>query len=79
MSLKYILSCGSLTLIITPQYDDFFTRGLVPNKNYWPVARTDLCQNIKNAVEWGSVHPVEVRWSPSSWFGIIIIRGHHGD
>lgn len=59
VSLKYILSCGSLTLIITPQYDDFFTRGLVPNKNYWPVARTDLCQNIKNAVEWGNVHPVE--------------------
>lgn len=59
LGLWVLLSCGSLTLIITPQYDDFFTRGLVPNKTYWPVARTELCRNIKNAVDWGSVHPVE--------------------
>ncbi|KAL2898734.1 O-glucosyltransferase rumi-like protein [Bienertia sinuspersici] len=49
VSLKYILSCGSLTLLISPQYEDFFTRGLLPMKNYWPVPRTDLCPNIRDA------------------------------
>lgn len=61
VSLKYILSCGSLTLLITPQYEDFFTRGLLPKKNYWPIPRTDLCPNIKNAVDWGNSHSAEVR------------------
>ncbi|XP_021715534.1 O-glucosyltransferase rumi homolog [Chenopodium quinoa] len=59
VSLKYILSCGSLTLLIAPQYEDFFTRGLLPKKNYWPVPRTDLCPNIKQAVDWGNSHPAE--------------------
>lgn len=59
VSLKYILSCGSLTLLITPQYEDFFTRGLLPKKNYWPIPRTDLCPNIKNAVDWGNSHSAE--------------------
>ncbi|GAB4846473.1 hypothetical protein Ancab_025478 [Ancistrocladus abbreviatus] len=39
---------------------DFFTRGLIPKKNYWPVPRTDLCRSIKNAVDWGNTHPSEV-------------------
>lgn len=59
VSLKYILSCGSLTLLIAPQYEDFFTRGLLPKVNYWPVPRTDLCPNIKHAVDWGNSHPAE--------------------
>ncbi|GAB4859947.1 hypothetical protein Ancab_011426 [Ancistrocladus abbreviatus] len=59
VSLKYIVACGSLTLLITPQYEDFFTRGLIPKKNYWPVPRTDLCRSIKNAVDWGNTHPSE--------------------
>ncbi|CAN1282312.1 hypothetical protein LINPERPRIM_LOCUS18018 [Linum perenne] len=60
VSLKYILSCGSLTLIITPQYEDFFSRGLVPKKNYWPVAPFELCNSIKSAVDWGNSHQAEV-------------------
>ncbi|KAF8402652.1 hypothetical protein HHK36_010741 [Tetracentron sinense] len=57
VSLKYILSCGSLALIISPQYEDFFSRGLVPRENYWPVSPTDLCWSIKFAVDWGNTNP----------------------
>ncbi|KAL6967681.1 hypothetical protein U1Q18_033487 [Sarracenia purpurea var. burkii] len=54
--LKYILACGSLPLIISPEYDDFFSRGLFPKKNYWPIPATNLCNSIKYAVEWGNAH-----------------------
>ncbi|KAM7527668.1 hypothetical protein LguiB_031078 [Lonicera macranthoides] len=59
VSLKYILSCGSLPLIITPKYEDFFSRGLFPKENYWPIPPFDLCQSIKFAVDWGNSHPTE--------------------
>ncbi|KAA8543732.1 hypothetical protein F0562_022091 [Nyssa sinensis] len=59
VSLKYIVSCGSLSLIISPEFEDFFSRGLMPKKNYWPVSRFDLCRSIKYAVEWGNAHPAE--------------------
>ncbi|KAJ3675698.1 hypothetical protein LUZ60_004740 [Juncus effusus] len=59
VSLKYILSCGSPTFIVDTQYQDFFTRGLVPKKNFLPVNFTDLCQSIKTTVEWGDVNPSE--------------------
>ncbi|KAM3691574.1 hypothetical protein ACJW31_08G024700 [Castanea mollissima] len=61
VSLKYILSCGSLSLIISPQYEDFFSRGLIPKKNYWPVSPTNLCPSIKFAVDWGNAHPSEAK------------------
>ncbi|KAJ9146801.1 hypothetical protein P3X46_029027 [Hevea brasiliensis] len=61
VSLKYIISCGSLALIISPQYEDFFSRGLLPKKNYWPVAPDELCQSIKFAVDWGNVNPSEAQ------------------
>ncbi|XP_031401736.1 O-glucosyltransferase rumi homolog isoform X2 [Punica granatum] len=57
VSLKYILSCGSLALIISPQYEDFFSRGLIPKKNYWPVSSTNVCSSVKFAVDWGNVNP----------------------
>ncbi|CAL5202517.1 unnamed protein product [Lathyrus oleraceus] len=59
VSLKYILSCGSVTLIITPQYEDFFTRGLIPLQNFIPINPLDLCPSIKRAVDWGNMHPRE--------------------
>ncbi|CAN1167011.1 O-glucosyltransferase rumi homolog [Linum perenne] len=59
VSLKYILSCGSLTLIISPQYEDFFSRGLVPKINYWPVSPVGLCESIKSAVDWGNSHTAQ--------------------
>lgn len=62
VSMKYILSCGSLSLIISPQYEDFFSRGLIPGKNFWPISSADLCPSLKYAVDWGNAHPAEV-WS----------------
>jgi len=60
VSLKYILSCGSVALLIAPQYEDFFSRGLIPEQNYWPVDPLKLCPSIKYAVEWGNQHLEEV-------------------
>ncbi|OMO84314.1 Lipopolysaccharide-modifying protein [Corchorus capsularis] len=59
VSLKYILSCGSLALIISPEYEDFFSRGLIPKYNYWPVSTVDLCRSIKFAVDWGNTRSAE--------------------
>ncbi|TYJ97308.1 O-glucosyltransferase rumi-like protein [Cucumis melo var. makuwa] len=60
VSLKYILSCGSMSLIISPQYEDFFSRGLDPLKNYWPIPFSNMCESIKHAVDWGNTHFPEV-------------------
>ncbi|KAI4340331.1 hypothetical protein MLD38_025181 [Melastoma candidum] len=59
VSLKYILSCGSLSLIISPEYEDFFSRGLSPRENYWPISSVDLCRNIMRVVSWGNANPYE--------------------
>lgn len=63
VSLKYILSCGSMALVIDPQYEDFFSRGLRPEVNFWPVhidvAAGGMCESIRDAVEWGEAHPAE--------------------
>lgn len=59
VSLKYILSCGSVALIISPQYEDFFSRGLIPSQNFWLVDPLNLCPSIKYAVDWGNEHPNE--------------------
>ncbi|KAM3373965.1 hypothetical protein P3S68_012679 [Capsicum galapagoense] len=59
VSLKYILSCGSLPLIISPQYQDFLSRGLIPKKNYLSIPPFDLCPSIKAAVDWGNANPLE--------------------
>lgn len=60
VSLKYIISCGSLTLIISPQYDDFFSRSLMPVETFWPVSAVNMCPSIKFAVDWGNANPSEV-------------------
>lgn len=59
VSLKYILSCGSMALIIDPQYEDFLSRGLAAKANYWPVGAVGMCESIRDAVEWGNAHPAE--------------------
>ncbi|EPS63064.1 hypothetical protein M569_11725, partial [Genlisea aurea] len=56
VSLKYILACGSCPLIISPRYHDFFSRGLVPEKNYLPIPSFDICREIKSTVDWGNAH-----------------------
>ncbi|RCV15185.1 hypothetical protein SETIT_3G037800v2 [Setaria italica] len=59
VSLKYILSCGSMALLIDPQYEDFFSRGLDPRVNYWPVSRVGMCESIRDAVDWGNANSAE--------------------
>ncbi|KAM3400908.1 hypothetical protein ACQJBY_005627 [Aegilops geniculata] len=59
VSLKYILSCGSMALLIDPLYQDFFSRGLEPRVNHWPVSTVGMCESIRDAVEWGNAHPEE--------------------
>lgn len=60
VSLKYILACDSVCLVITPRYYDFFTRGLMPLEHYWPVREEDKCRSIKFAVDWGNLHERKV-------------------
>ncbi|KAF8725881.1 hypothetical protein HU200_020447 [Digitaria exilis] len=59
VSLKYILSCGSTALLIEPEYEDFFSRGLEPRVNHLPVSRQGMCESIRDAVEWGNGNPAE--------------------
>ncbi|KAK6918396.1 Glycosyl transferase CAP10 domain [Dillenia turbinata] len=56
VSSKYILACDSVALFIKPRFYDFFTRGLVPLKHYWPINENDKCRSIKFAVNWGNNH-----------------------
>ncbi|XP_030928223.1 protein O-glucosyltransferase 1-like [Quercus lobata] len=57
VSEKYILACNSMTLLVNPQYHDFFTRSLVPMQHYWPINITNnICRDLKLAVEWGNNH-----------------------
>ncbi|KAH7438355.1 hypothetical protein KP509_04G011800 [Ceratopteris richardii] len=54
VSLKYIMACDSPALIIDPVFNDFYSRGLIPLKHYWPLKRENLCHSIKFATEWGN-------------------------
>ncbi|CAM8937473.1 unnamed protein product [Rhodiola kirilowii] len=58
---KYILACDSVTLIVTPHYYDFFTRGLIPLQHYWPIRESAKCKSIKFAVNWGESHKKEAQ------------------
>ncbi|KAA0033638.1 O-glucosyltransferase rumi-like protein [Cucumis melo var. makuwa] len=62
VSLKYILACDSMTLMVKPHFYDFFTRSLVPMHHYWPIKDDDdMCKSIKFAVEWGNAHKKEAQ------------------
>lgn len=61
VSLKNILACDSTTLLITPKFHDFFLRGLVPQRHYWPVRTDKLCDSIQFAVNWGNKHKKEAK------------------
>ncbi|MFS8026070.1 putative glycosyl transferase CAP10 domain-containing protein [Helianthus anomalus] len=62
VTLKYIMSCGCVPLIINPKYDDFFSRGLFPKKDYLLISP----ESIKTAVKWGNAHPAQVSFHISS-------------
>lgn len=54
MSEKYILACDSPTLYVTPRFYNFFIRGMVPLKHYWPIRDDNKCKSLKFSVEWGN-------------------------
>ncbi|XP_059441999.1 uncharacterized protein LOC132174346 [Corylus avellana] len=56
VSEKYILACDSATLLVKPEFYDFFTRGLEPLHHYWPIRGDGKCKSIKFAVDWGNKH-----------------------
>ncbi|XP_021904511.1 O-glucosyltransferase rumi homolog [Carica papaya] len=56
VSEKYILACDSMTLLIKPDYYDFFMRSMMPMQHYWPIRPTNKCYDLKFAVEWGNNH-----------------------
>ncbi|CAN0824804.1 O-glucosyltransferase rumi homolog [Linum grandiflorum] len=60
VSEKYIMACDSMTLLVKPQFHDFFTRGLMPLRHYWPIRPENKCRDIKFAVEWGNSNPNKV-------------------
>ncbi|CAI9101789.1 OLC1v1039203C1 [Oldenlandia corymbosa var. corymbosa] len=57
VSEKYIFACDSPVLYMTPRFYDFFIRGMVPQRHYWPVKDHDKCRSLKFAVEYGNNHP----------------------
>ncbi|XP_043723722.1 O-glucosyltransferase rumi homolog [Telopea speciosissima] len=62
VSMKYILACDSVTLLVNPKYYDFITRALIPMHHYWPVRDDgDKCRSIKYAVDWGNHHTEEAQ------------------
>ncbi|XP_062197863.1 uncharacterized protein LOC133900672 [Phragmites australis] len=61
VSRKYILACDSLMLPIDSPYQDFFSRGLVAGRHYWPIDNTRKCPSIKFAVDWGNAHPAQAQ------------------
>ncbi|XAR63081.1 Protein xylosyltransferase [Bertholletia excelsa] len=61
VSEKYILACDSMSLLVNPQYYDFFTRSLLPTIHYWPININDKCKSIKYAVDWGNKHTQEAQ------------------
>ncbi|KAL9228932.1 hypothetical protein vseg_004458 [Gypsophila vaccaria] len=54
VSQKYILACDSMTLLVKPEYHEFYTRGMLPLVHYWPIRDTSKCKSLKFAVEWGN-------------------------
>lgn len=48
-------------LLVEPRFYDFFSRGLVPLKHYWPIKNDDKCRSIKHAVDWGNNHPQQAQ------------------
>ncbi|KAH0460825.1 hypothetical protein IEQ34_008400 [Dendrobium chrysotoxum] len=61
VSEKYIIGCDSPTLYVQSRFQDFVNRGLRPGLHYWPIPQNDKCRAIKQAVEWGNVHPLEMQ------------------
>lgn len=55
-----MLACDLMTLLIQPNFYDFFIRGMVPLQHYWPIRATSKCTSLKFAVDWGNNHTDKV-------------------
>lgn len=60
VSQKYIMACNSPTLFVNTPWYEFFQRGLIPGRHYWPIPENNMCRAIKLAVDWGNEHQQEV-------------------
>ncbi|XP_072993765.1 uncharacterized protein [Typha latifolia] len=61
VSQKYILACNSPTLLVTTPFQEFWARGLMPGRHYWPINRDHICKSINFAVDWGNAHQEEAQ------------------
>ncbi|RWW17585.1 hypothetical protein GW17_00018478 [Ensete ventricosum] len=61
VSQKYIMACNSPTLFVDTRFVEFFQRGLMPGRHYWPIAADNKCRGIKFAVDWGNAHQEEAQ------------------
>ncbi|OEL27866.1 hypothetical protein BAE44_0011113 [Dichanthelium oligosanthes] len=61
VSEKYILACDSPVLLLATPFKDFFSRGLVAGRHYWPIDPARKCPAIKFAVDWGNAHQAQAR------------------
>lgn len=57
VSQKYILACDSAALLVTRRYHDFFSRGIVAMKHYYPIDIHNKCRSINKTVCFGNSHP----------------------
>jgi hypothetical protein len=48
-------------LLVDTPFQDFFSRGFVAGKHYWPINATHKCPSIKFAVDWGNAHPAQAQ------------------
>ncbi|KAL6901001.1 hypothetical protein ACP4OV_005677 [Aristida adscensionis] len=70
VSEKYILACDSPALLVATPFRDFFSRGLVAGRHYWPVEHSpEMCAAVKFAVDWGNAHPAQARRMASEGSG----------
>ncbi|THU63109.1 hypothetical protein C4D60_Mb01t12270 [Musa balbisiana] len=44
VSQKYIMACNSPTLFVDTRFVEFFQRGLMPGRHYWPIAADNKCR-----------------------------------
>lgn len=64
VSLKYIMACGSPTMVVSPNHYDFYMRGLQPGVHYIRVQPDNscvskLCPKLKEEVELAEIDIVK--------------------
>ena len=57
-----------MTLLVKPEFHDFFIRSMVPMKHYWPIRQNSKCGDLKFAVEWGNNNTDKVNNTPYVYY-----------